>query len=86
MAEMTCPGCGSQLHERQVGNVVVQQCGGCRGIFLARAELGELVEAENDHHHDSAPTTQPLPRISADMATPPPSASRSRAYIESLFG
>jgi len=54
-------------------------------VFLERADLGNLIEAENDWHRDSGPKTQPLPRITADMTMPPPSRPVSRAYIETLF-
>ena len=83
--EMICPQCGSTMNDHEVGTVTVQQCSSCRGVFLARAELSDLVEAETDWHRDTGPVTQPLPRISADMATPPPSPPRARAYVELLF-
>ena len=86
MEEMTCPKCSSTMGERSVGDVTVHQCSSCRGIFLDPADLGSLVEAENDWHRDSGPTTQPLPRITPDMTVPPPAAPRSRSYLESLFG
>jgi uncharacterized protein len=84
--ELTCPKCRSAMTTRRVGDVNVHQCESCRGVFLERADLGSLSEAENDWHRDSGPKTQPLPRISADMTAPPPSAPRARSYIESLFG
>jgi hypothetical protein len=69
-----------------LGDVSVSRCSSCSGIFLDRADLGSLVEAENDWHVQSGPTTEPLPRITADMTAPPPSRPRARAYIETLFG
>ena len=83
---MTCPQCGSDMAERYLGDVTVHQCSSCQGVFLERAELANLVEAENDWHRDSGPLTQPLPRITADMTAPPPSRPTARAYIETLFG
>ena len=74
------------METRTPSNVTLHQCSACRGVFLERAELGNLVEAENDWHHDSAPKTQPLPRITADMVAPPHSPPSVRSYIESLFG
>ena len=74
------------MSARFVGEVTVQQCSSCEGIFLERADLGNLVEAENDWHRDTGPKTQPLPRITSDMAVPPPSRPTSRSYIETLFG
>ncbi|MGZ4493293.1 MAG: TFIIB-type zinc ribbon-containing protein [Actinomycetes bacterium] len=87
MDEMTCPQCQSTMHDRTLGDVTVHQCSGCSGIFLARADLGALVEAENDwHRHDRGPTTQPMPRITADMTAPPPAKVSARSYLETLFG
>ena len=45
---MTCPKCNGTMAERSVGRVRVQQCESCQGVFLDRAELANLVEAEND--------------------------------------
>ncbi len=84
---MSCPQCQSAMSPRRLGDVTVHQCASCHGVFLERAELANLVEAENDYHRDSGPMTQPLPRITADtVAPPPPSRPASRSYIESLFG
>lgn len=85
---MTCPKCQSSMTERTVGDVSLQQCTTCQGLFLDRADLGALIEAENDFHRDTGPKTQPLPRITEDMAAPPPGRTRAhaRAYLETLFG
>jgi Zn-finger nucleic acid-binding protein len=86
-ADMTCPRCQSPMSPRYLGTVTAHQCSSCQGVFLERADLGNLIEAENDWHRDSGPKTQPLPRISADMTMPPPSSGPvTRAYIETLFG
>ena len=53
-------------------------------MFLARADLGALVEAENDWHAHQSPDTAMLPRITPGMSAPPASA-RSRAFLETLF-
>jgi Zn-finger nucleic acid-binding protein len=85
MEDMTCPKCSSTMAARSVGDVTVHQCSSCRGVFLDRADLGNLVEAENDWHSGSGHHTQPLPRITADMTAPPPTAPRARSYLDSLF-
>jgi Zn-finger nucleic acid-binding protein len=84
-AEMTCPQGQSPMSARTIGDVTVHQCTSCEGVFLERADLGNLIEAENDWHRDSGPKTMPLPRITADMTVPPPSRPVTRAYLESLF-
>jgi Zn-finger nucleic acid-binding protein len=72
------------MAERSQGRVRVRQCESCQGVFLDRADLGSLIEAENDwHSHRSADTAQ-LPRITPGMSAPPP-AARTRSYIDGLF-
>ena len=85
--EMTCPQCQNAMTARATEAVTVHQCTSCRGVFLARGDLANLVEAENDWHADTGPKTRPMPRITADMEVPPPSrVPASRSYIETLFG
>ncbi len=84
MDEMTCPKCEGSMAERSHGRVRIRQCADCQGVFLEKAVLGSLIEAENDwHSHRSADTAQ-LPRITADMKAPPP-PSRARSYLDGLF-
>jgi len=70
------------------GGVSVLQCATCQGLFISRAELGLLIEQENDWHVSSGPTTQPIPRILPGMSAPPapPPARQARSYIDMLFG
>jgi Zn-finger nucleic acid-binding protein len=86
MDEMTCPKCQSTMTPRTLGGVSVARCSSCDGIFLERAELGNLIEAENDWHRNTGPKTEPLPRITTEMTAPPPSRPTARAYVETLFG
>jgi Zn-finger nucleic acid-binding protein len=86
MDEMTCPKCQSAMVTRSLGDVSVAECGSCHGVFLDRAELGNLTEAENDWHLHSGHKTEPIPRITTDMTAPPPGRPTARSYIETLFG
>ena len=81
---MTCPKCNGAMGERSSGRVRVRQCGSCQGVFLDRADLGSLVEAENDWHANRSTDTAQLPRITAEMTSPPP-AAKARSYVDSLF-
>jgi uncharacterized protein len=83
---MTCPKCQGTMVPRTFGHVAVRRCEGCSSVFLERSSLGALVEAENDWHAHQSANTAALPRITADMSSPPAAASRSRAFIETLFG
>ncbi len=83
MDELTCPKCDGTMAERSQGRVTIRQCGSCQGVFLDRADLGNLVEAETDWHAHRSADTARLPRITADMQAPPP--ARARSYVDSLF-
>jgi Zn-finger nucleic acid-binding protein len=84
MDAMTCPKCAGTMAERSHGRVRVHQCESCQGVFLDRADLGSLVEAENDWHANRSTDTAQLPRITADMTAPPPIA-KARSYVDQLF-
>ena len=87
MKEMTCPKCSGTMRTHQHGEVEVYRCTSCAGIFLERADLGSLSEAENEWHRGTGPHTEPLPRITPDMtAPPPPSRPKARSFVETLFG
>lgn len=86
MKEMTCPKCSGTMRNHQHGEVEVYRCSECSGVFLERADLGALSEAENDWHRGAGPHTEPLPRITPDMTAPPPSRPKARSYVETLFG
>jgi hypothetical protein len=70
---------------RTFGHGSVHRCEACHGVFLDASTLGALVEAENDWHAHQSANTAALPRITSDMASPPVSQPRSRAFVETLF-
>ena len=84
-----CPECQGQLvtHESHgsFADISVRQCESCQGVFLRRADLGALIEAETDWHAHRSSHTTPMPRITADMTAPPPAAPRARSFIDALF-
>ncbi len=84
MDAMTCPKCAGTMAERSHDRVRIRQCESCQGVFLDRADLGSLVEAENDWHANRSTDTARLPRITPDM-TAPPRAAKARSYVDSLF-
>lgn len=67
------------------GEVTARRCDACGGIFLAKSDLGALVEAENDWHDHQSANTAALPRITDLSSPPPPARPRSRSFIEALF-
>ena len=85
MDSMTCPRCGVEMTERNIGQATVGQCPDGHGVFLARADLGVLAEAESDWHRNAGQHTAPLPKITPDMTAPPATGRVSRSWVETLF-
>ncbi|GAA5121898.1 hypothetical protein GCM10023339_39370 [Alloalcanivorax gelatiniphagus] len=74
------------MAEKALGQATVSQCPEGHGVFLSGADLGLLIEAENDWHRNAGQHTAPMPRITADMTAPPAASKVSRAWVETLFG
>lgn len=43
---MNCPKCQTVMREREKGDIVIDICPSCRGVFLDAGELEKLVAAE----------------------------------------
>ncbi|HZO59520.1 MAG TPA: zf-TFIIB domain-containing protein [Solirubrobacterales bacterium] len=74
-AAMVCPKCGSDMRSYERNGVVVDQCTGCRGIFLDRGELERLVDAEGRHWSGSR----------EDQPREHKKKSKKRSFLENLF-
>ena len=85
METSTCPRCGTEMSARSSGAAHVLSCPEGHGVFLSRADLGALVEAESDWHRYAGQHTAPLPRITPGMEVPPPARAPARAWVETLF-
>lgn len=85
MEPLACPRCHSPMTSRPLGTGAVNRCPEGHGVFLERAELGSLVEAESDWHRHAGQSTAPLPRITPDMVAPPTARRSARAWVETLF-
>lgn len=46
----TCPKCASPMGAYERNNVTIDQCEGCRGIFLGCGELERLIDAESNYY------------------------------------
>ena len=55
MADLICPKCQSPMRSYERNGVTVDQCSGCRGVFLDRGELERLVDAEGAYYERSEP-------------------------------
>ena len=61
MAELVCPKCGSDMRSYERNGITVDQCTGCRGVFLDRGELERLIDAEAGYYAAAGPpTTAPV--------------------------
>jgi Zn-finger nucleic acid-binding protein len=52
MSELVCPKCESPMRSYERSGITVDQCTGCRGVFLDRGELERLVDAEGSFYED----------------------------------
>jgi len=55
---LTCPKCGSDMRPYERNGVTIDQCSGCRGVFLDRGELERLTEAEGAYYGSSREAAQ----------------------------
>jgi uncharacterized protein len=72
---LICPKCGSDMRRYERNGVVVDQCTGCRGIFLDRGELETLVDAEGRHWSGER----------EERSQGPKKKSKKRSFLENLF-
>ena len=50
MTELECPKCHTPMRHYERSGLVIDQCTGCRGVFLDRGELDRLVDAEGAYY------------------------------------
>ncbi|ALC24323.1 zf-TFIIB domain-containing protein [Streptomyces pristinaespiralis] len=65
---MQCPKCHAAMHTYNRNGVQIEQCSGCRGIFLDYGELESLTRLESQWTQQ-APPVPPAPQ--AYPAAPP---------------
>ena len=61
MTPLVCPKCGSDMRAYERNGVTVDQCTGCRGIFLDRGELERLTDAEAAYYGSPQQPVAPAP-------------------------
>ncbi len=59
MPELICPKCQSPMRSYERNGVTIDQCTGCRGVFLDRGELERLVDAEGSYYEREQPRREP---------------------------
>lgn len=70
---MTCPKCGGSMRTFDRLGIHVEQCDACKGIFLDKGELEQIVAAEE--RYNAAP---PPPLEYGGPQQPPPPQYRDR--------
>ncbi|MDX2392256.1 TFIIB-type zinc ribbon-containing protein [Streptomyces sp. NPDC054904] len=63
---MQCPKCHAMMHTYNRNGVQIEQCSGCRGIFLDYGELEALTRLESQY------TAQQYPQVPPPAAPPAP--------------
>lgn len=74
---LVCPKCASPMRSYERSGLIVDQCTGCRGLFLDRGELERLIEAQDTHYGASTRATQPLAQQDSDEGPDGESEGRS---------
>jgi uncharacterized protein len=77
---LTCPKCGSEMRGYERNGVLVDQCSGCRGIFLDRGELERLVDAEGAFYE-----REYAPERETKGDRPQKKKSKKRSFLENLM-
>lgn len=72
--ELTCPKCQGAMRTYERNGIQIDQCTGCRGVFLDRGELELLLDAE------SAYTQAAQQGRSAPIPGPPPQTNQPSGY------
>ncbi|WP_415948643.1 zf-TFIIB domain-containing protein [Streptomyces sp. KLOTTS4A1] len=74
---MQCPKCHAPMHTYNRNGVQIEQCSGCRGIFLDYGELEALTRLEAQWSQQAPP---PAPAPQAYPAAPPAPAAPAPAW------
>ncbi|ADI05548.1 hypothetical protein SBI_02427 [Streptomyces bingchenggensis BCW-1] len=69
---MQCPKCGAPMHTYNRNGVQIEQCSGCRGIFLDYGELEALTRLESQWSTQAPPAPPVPPAAQAYPAAPAP--------------
>ncbi|GAA2261006.1 zf-TFIIB domain-containing protein [Streptomyces amakusaensis] len=71
---MQCPKCHAPMHTYNRNGVQIEQCSGCRGIFLDYGELESLTRLESQWNQQVPPAAPAPPPPPAPQAYPAPPA------------
>lgn len=79
---MNCPKCESEMRSYERNGVTVDQCTGCRGIFLDRGELERLIDAETSFYESE---DRSEPRREEKGGEKKPRKSKKKSFLENLM-
>ena len=71
MSSYRCPKCGNAMQSFNRSGLTVEQCGGCRGVFLDYGELERIVQAESQWYQQQY-AAQPMPQQPMPQQPMPP--------------
>ncbi len=74
---MQCPKCHAPMHTYNRNGVQIEQCSGCRGIFLDYGELESLTRLESQWRSRPAAAAAPGPAGATRPLPHPPGAPRT---------
>lgn len=81
---MICPKCQNVMRTVNKGGIHIEQCEGCRGIFLDHGELEQIVNAENAYYGSGAAAPPPYRGAGGPPpAAPPPPPAAHHGYRDS---
>ncbi|GAB2940606.1 TFIIB-type zinc ribbon-containing protein [Streptomyces mayteni] len=69
---MQCPKCRAPMHTFNRSGVQIEQCSGCRGIFLDYGELEHITQLESQWSAQAAPPPPPAPAPQQHYQQPGP--------------
>ena len=75
---MQCPKCHASMHTYNRNGVQIEQCSGCRGIFLDYGELESLTRLESQWAQQAPPAAPGLPAAATGPGLGRPAAAARR--------
>ena len=83
---LACPKCESPMRSYERSGIVIDQCTGCRGVFLDRGELERLVDAESAYYGDDrAKADSRQERGREEPGGAPPKKKKKREFLSDFL-
>lgn len=82
--ELTCPKCGAEMRSYERNGITVDQCSGCRGVFLDRGELERLIDAEGSYY-EREERHEPERPDEEKHGGQKPKKSKKRSFLENIL-